>query len=595
MQQQLNDTENKFLQIENDAEADLSQMNNHWAQMKNTLGVQNPQKAMPKKWLWVGLTILVAIMGLLFFANIRLKNNDNVNESNVSQTKRQIMDSTSFQKNMDTSSKNKITNIEFNKKSNNDINIFKSKVSNKDINLSSNYKSAIVKKLKKGNDAKINTGSETKMVSISKSDSITSNNNVEQIKNIDILNNFISKIQKKAEFFTIYNFRDTTIKAAEGTVFYIPMNSFNTTDSVQFEVKEFYKYSDMVANGLTTMADDKQLISGGMLSLIAKVNGKEIAMNPTKEIRVFIPNLTAKDSMEIFEGKKKTEQKNKNTGFITNNINWQLTDIGLLSPRTVMYLRAIDLRDDYVSTRTTLIGNKIIGIFPKSNKCTISNEELKVLLKKKYGTYYDIIKIKKVWKRNLLFQKRDNEIYDGIAKKDFEGIGDTIQFQPQYKRFMDLKIIDTVYEPNGLFGNQVINLNSNSAIQKALKMIDNKYSIGINKLGWINCDKFYYYRGEKLDIYVNVNDEAKNYVTYLIFENEKSIINGFWSNEEFKFLNIPLGIPAKVISIGVKDGQTVFAMKNIITSKNIVKDLKFEQVSPKDCIESLKTLDKPIN
>lgn len=373
------------------------------------------------------------------------------------------------------------------------------------------------------------------------------------------------------------------------------MKSFNTTDSVQFEVKEFYKYSDMVANGLTTMADDKQLISGGMLSLTARVNGKEITMNPTKEIRVFIPNLTAKDSMKIFEGKQKTDQKNKNVGLITNNINWQLRDIGFLSPSTIMYLRAIDLRDDYISTRTTLIGNKIVGLFPKSNKCTISNEELKELLKKKYSTYYDIIKIKRVWKRNFLFQKRDFEIHGEIAKKDFEGIGDTIEFLPQFNRFFNLKIIDTVYEPNGIFGSQVINLRGNSVIQNALKLMDNKYSIGLNKLGWLNCDKFSNDIEEKQNIYVDLNDDAKNYVTYLIFENYKSIMNGYFSDKQYKFENIPLGIPVKIISIGVKNEQVVFAMKNIVTSKNIISDLKFEQVSTKDFKESLKTLDRPLN
>lgn len=204
MQQDKNNIKNIFSAIENEAEANLSQIDNHWAQMKNTLGVQNPKKVMPKKWLWVSLPILAVIIGLLFFANRSLKNNDtaNVNNSNEHQAKQQRMDSTSFQKNMDTSSK-KITNFEFKNKSNNSKTSFTNKVSNKIINSRNNYKSDIQNNVKMNVDKNLQNSLSADIFSNSNTDSVIVNSNLEQSKNIEILNNFISKIQKKGEFFTI--------------------------------------------------------------------------------------------------------------------------------------------------------------------------------------------------------------------------------------------------------------------------------------------------------------------------------------------------------------------------------------------------------
>jgi hypothetical protein len=593
MQQEKNDIENKFLQLENDAEADLSQIDTHWAQMKNTLAMQSPKTQIPKRWAWLSLPVIAIVGFLLFFAN---RNSNNIAKVNDDiklgyKVKTEIKDTTSFQKNNGTSSQNETTIIETKKQTKNSLTNIKSTTSNKINKTASINKYKNLDKTKSLADTKTITN--TNIAANSKTDSTNINNDVAHAKNIEILNNFISKIQKKGELFTINNLRDTTIKAAEGTVFYIPMNSFNTPDSVVFEVKEYYKYSDMVANGLTTMADDKQLISGGMLSLTATVKGKEVAMNPAKEIRVFIPNLTAKDSMEIFVGKKTKDSNLKVEGITAqNNINWQLTDRSFLPPNSSMYLRAIDLRDDKVKERKTLFTNKNVGIFLRSTKSEISKDTLIMMLRKKYGSYYDIIKVRNIWKRNLLFRKRDMQGDWGIIINDTRGIGDTIEFKPQDIRLFGLDIIDTIFRSVISTGRSFVNTDLPLFSQKALKMIDNKYSIGINKLGWINCDRFYNYGGEKQDIYVNVNDNAKNYITYLVFENYKSIMNGYWSNKEFKFPNVPLGIPAKIISIGVKNGQTIVAMKSIVTSKNIISDLQFEEVTSTEVKENLQTFDK---
>jgi hypothetical protein len=424
----------------------------------------------------------------------------------------------------------------------------------------------------------------------SKIDSTNKLEHIVQEANQQLLSNFISSIQKRGERFTINNFRDTTIKAAEGTVFFIPMGSFNTKDSVVFEVKEYYKYSDMVANGLTTMADDKQLISGGMLSLTATANGKEIAMNPAKEIRVFIPNLTAKDSMEIFEGKKReTIDSNFKEGAMIaqNNINWQLSKVRIDSAVIKMYLRAIDLTDDEIIYKITNNG-KAKAIFFKAKNSKINKSELLKMIKEKHGNYYDIIKLRNLSWPATAFGYTSITPY---LHDDYTGIGDTSDYSPRMIEIYKLKIIDTVYKVARWINKGYVTTNRPSFPINTLNLIGEKYSIGINKLGWINCDKFYNYPGRKSNVTVDLKDSAFSYITYMVFDKYKSIMQGYENGNMVVFPNVPIGEPVKIVSIGIKNGKIIAAMKNTITSINLIHDLPFEQTSGKDFKASLVNLD----
>jgi hypothetical protein len=594
MQQNKDNIENIFSALEKNAEPDLSQIDNHWAQMKNTLAMQTPKMITPKKWLWTSLPIVAVIGLVLFFVNKNFNNNAIVIEENklMLETKMEIVDTVNFQKTNDTTNQTKTLIANSNKQINNSLPITKNSLSNKGFTASTTtqYDSNIKTKLAKNTKVEI---TKTDVPSIK--DTLKVENGLEQNQKIAMLNDFISKIQKKGELFTINNLRDTTIKAAEGTVFFIPMNSFNTKDSVVFEVKEYYKYSDMVANGLTTMADDKQLISGGMLSLAATVKGKEVALNPAKEIRVFIPNLTANDSMEIFEGKKKEiENSNlKNSDLIAqNNINWQLSKVRIDSAVLKMYLRAIDLTDDEIFYKTTYNG-KTKAVFYKAKKSNITKMELLKLLKERYGIYYDIIKVRNFSWFSTSFHYPDRlDISSTFKDNDYSGVGDTAEYSPRMIKIYKLTPIDTVYKIHRWINKGYITTNRPSFSTNTLSLIGEKYSIAINKLGWINCDRFNNYRGRKSDLIIDLKDSSSSYFTYFVFDKYKSIMAGVNSGNMVIFPNIPMGVYGKIISAGIKNGKTITAVKKIKTSTNILSDLPFEETSPKIFKESLKDLDK---
>jgi hypothetical protein len=408
-----------------------------------------------------------------------------------------------------------------------------------------------------------------------------------------MLSNLIAPIKKTGEIFAVDNTKDTIIKCKEGSVLIIPSHTFNTKDSVIFEVKEFYNYGDMIANGLTTMSDNQQLITGGMIYLSAKVKGKEIAVNPEKEIRVFIPNLTAKDSMQIFEGVKKRDGDTVANNFsIQNNINWQLTRYRIDSPVLKMFIRAIDLKDDQAAYTTTYNG-KTKAVFYRATQSVYSKDELKVILQKKYGEYYDKIRVRKQWERNLLFKKVESteEEYYQVAYNSY-GVGDTAELLPFTIKINKLEPIDTVYKIVRWINTGYIDLRRPNFPPNTLANIGEKYSIGLNKLGWINCDRFYKYPGKKTDFVVDLKDSSFNYITYLVFENFKSIMQSGERGNYAVFSDVPIGEPVKVISIGIRDGKTMAVVKNTITGNSILSDLQFESTTSSELKYTLSKIEK---
>lgn len=115
-----------------------------------------------------------------------------------------------------------------------------------------------------------------------------------------------------------------------------------------------------------------------------------------------------------------------------------------------------------------------------------------------------------------------------------------------------------------------------------------RFGVNINRLGWINCDRFYNDTRPKEELIVDLNDNPLNYNTFLVFDNMASIIppsmmEGDWlESKRIRFMNIPQGESVRVISVGVKDGKTVTAMQPLVVSKNSVVNLNFEEVSPSD-------------
>jgi methionine synthase I (cobalamin-dependent) len=128
---------------------------------------------------------------------------------------------------------------------------------------------------------------------------------------------------------------------------------------------------------------------------------------------------------------------------------------------------------------------------------------------------------------------------------------------------------------------------------KALRTIDNRYGINISRLGWINCDRFYNPYEEKADYVVQLGDSAANYYTLLVFNNIKSVMNGYISGNTAIFPNVPMGMDVTMVSVGInKKGQAVYAMQKTVTDKTGLSGITFQPAEAAALPNALSKLDK---
>ncbi|MEY8849360.1 hypothetical protein AB9K26_11120 [Psychroserpens sp. XS_ASV72] len=128
------------------------------------------------------------------------------------------------------------------------------------------------------------------------------------------------QLQKRAQKIKINTEKDTIITCSEGTVLHIKKESFvnpNTgsivTGPVDLYVTEYYELSDILLAKLSTVSNDQQLETGGMLYIEAKQGDTSVDVRPNASIDIMFPTSDKKPGMQLFDG-----QWNDDT------INWTL-------------------------------------------------------------------------------------------------------------------------------------------------------------------------------------------------------------------------------------------------------------------------------
>jgi hypothetical protein len=121
--------------------------------------------------------------------------------------------------------------------------------------------------------------------------------------------------------------------------------------------------------------------------------------------------------------------------------------------------------------------------------------------------------------------------------------------------------------------------------QKETKIAQKLYDeVGINKFGWINCDRFLDVEN-KTELYASFNpkDSIKNANVYLVFKDINSVIQAYYyADKSPQFENMPVGYKARLIAYTVKD-EKVFAYSTDLTiAKGQKLTLDLKEVTEKD-------------
>ena len=94
------------------------------------------------------------------------------------------------------------------------------------------------------------------------------------------LEEVLSHLKRPSQQFEVNPGKDNFLTSAEGTIFYLPANCFDTesNEKIEFFIDEVKTKSDMIKWSLTTTSKDDILASGGMYRLRAMQNGVEVKL-----------------------------------------------------------------------------------------------------------------------------------------------------------------------------------------------------------------------------------------------------------------------------------------------------------------------------
>lgn len=136
-----------------------------------------------------------------------------------------------------------------------------------------------------------------------------------------------------SEYFTINPTQDTLVEGTQGTRLYIPQGAFidadgqAITEAVEVELAEALRVQDMVLSNLTTTSDGHPLETDGMIYFNARLDGREVRINPNKPVYIEIPTAKRKPGMQVYIGTRDPE----------GNMNW-------ISPQPVeQFLTPVDI------------------------------------------------------------------------------------------------------------------------------------------------------------------------------------------------------------------------------------------------------------
>jgi hypothetical protein len=408
------------------------------------------------------------------------------------------------------------------------------------------------------------------------------------------LNEFYTQLKKEPNQFVIDNRKDTLLHCKEGTSLQIPTGSLGGYASVEFTVTEVYKKSDMVLNQLSATSNKALLESGGMLRLSASVGGQPVEVVPNKPITVYMADTSSyMQEMQLFTGEKTTDRlpsavmrlnekmEDVSEGVASTYMNWIPQYRYFTTTAIPAEVRVLNLDDNYIELRERKRG--LVAVYLRSKYSKLSRRQLQQRLEEKYGDQYYKIKVK---------NHRPIISYNVTATDAPPSIGDSIWIKKELADKWKLPYYET-RNARWSFVEAAYDTVMARKLSKSISALQKRYGIHINRLGWINCDRFYNSNAEKTNYVVQLGDSAMNYHTLLVFNKINSVMNGYVSGNTVIFYDIPIGMKVTVVSVGINQkGQSVYAMKKAVTDKTGLSGIHFQSADAVALPNALSQLDR---
>lgn len=431
---------------------------------------------------------------------------------------------------------------------------------------------------------------------------------------------------------------DTILRLEQGTLILIPANSFSAKagSCVTFKAKEVYKFSDMIMENLSTSSNGRLLETGGMVYTEAtNSDGRELKLNPGKELTIMLPTEEVRDDMKLFYGKRDPQSQTMNWNLANSGVN---NNIGGGGGGGFGGMRGFNFHDcsDVLETYDGADCDRCSFFFCRMGRIDetfagIGNDEVKRenknfrkcqkrLRKTRKGSsrppvydYCDSMTNSfgvKTWAelQDTLRKIQEQRTFDQMDKygvETIEELRDTLNkisiknYQDRLKVQMDEYGVDSYEELQDTLAKIQFEREEKriDALGETLKTKESNinnlkyYVANVTRLGWMNCDAFYNVSPDKKIVMLVDGEKDRESDCNLIFKNKKAIMKSDYNTDKkFRFANILPELAIWILALKYHDGKAFLGLKSTTSRKNSGK-IELKEISVDDLKIELRKLD----
>ena len=451
-----------------------------------------------------------------------------------------------------------------------------------------------------------------------------------------VLSPVFDSLRPHAQTFTIRGDRDTLIAGIGNATFSISKNTFvnskgqvpETVDVTLFEVNNI---ADMLKSNLQTTSGDKVLQTGGMFFIDASANNRPLTIAPGKSIYVDLKTNRKYSGVSIFNGHFDNSGKinwinpaGMDSGLIPIPLNlldfksggWECN----VSKEEVNSLLKPELENTYIATREFEERMHLIQFTSCEQYKGLSKHILDIYTSHVHENLYYSDSLVATYIKNTY-----NDSIDTTRKFEFDYTGWVTAFYRTFTSYKEQRLTNPInFEKLGINDattssdliskgyaskdadriiayfksrNQIIKYRTTEKETQKLA----SYSFNINKLGWVNVDRFLSDPNtETSDFCVRIQSkDSLDYisVSLVIPTYSVSVFSIHQDGNQYSFTKkddgyrkLPLDVDAFIVAFSYRENKPYFGKLKIKIPKTGIIDLKINETSLQEIKQQINKL-----
>lgn len=436
--------------------------------------------------------------------------------------------------------------------------------------------------------------------------------------------------------FSIEPGKGNMIQGKGGTKVWLPPNALTFTDGTQPKtpvrllLKESYAYSEMIIDGLSTQSDGQLLETGGMVYLEAEAEGRSLQLASGQQLTIGMPTAQLQEGMQLFMGERGVDGSVNNWTPTQQAPAPTMQDIlNDLPPKPAISRhwihppkqriddsnepqapqKPVRPHEPFKPRRESIVYHPgaLAGIFMTKAKRKQKEEALYASRMEEYEQKMDKYRERKVkydgaleaYTAALQTYKLAHQEWDRKQQEQKENFKSTPAYQTYllakkksaearravYEQQMDewfaLKL-QIIAEYEAKYGKIV-----------GAGNVARQYVYQVNRMGWINCDRFYDVSPEeKVDLAIEDVDEEQAEL-FVIFKDIRNIMKArkVSGKSQYQVKNLPRDMDIRVVGVKIIDGKPQLAIRDTKVSDQSPLRLQYQAANLQKIRTALKDLD----